>query len=335
MGNTTNIQQLQAQQRGQVAQAAPRNLFEMLASDGTRKKLGAVIDKVMTPERMLGLTANAIRATPKLAECNPASVIGAMMAAASLGLEPNTPLQQAFLIPYKKRAKTPEGWVDVFDCQFQIGARGFVTLAYRSGEVLRLEAQAVRRGDHFKHMQGSTAFLEYSIGLEGRHELLAAYCLTKMRGGDEMATVLPTDEIYKSRDRSETFKALIRGVQSASNDKERQKAQDKLDATPWVAFEDDMAAKTVIKKHAKRLPMSSGDPLYSGATLDERSGEGLDDPDALRQTLDMGDPTFADDGHGEEPPAVEEKKPETVPQQTVQGQHATQDAGNGAPMDWE
>ena len=69
----------------------------------------------------------ALSKDPKLQECTPQSFLGAMMQAAQLGVEPNTPLGQAYLIPYRNTGQ--------MECQFQIGYRGLIDLAYRSGEI--------------------------------------------------------------------------------------------------------------------------------------------------------------------------------------------------------
>ncbi|WP_242843203.1 recombinase RecT [Lacrimispora celerecrescens] len=58
---------------------------------------------VLTPERFTRMALSAINNTPKLAECTPMSFIAALMNAAQLGLEPNTPLGQSYLIPYKNK----------------------------------------------------------------------------------------------------------------------------------------------------------------------------------------------------------------------------------------
>ena len=68
------------------------------------KQMGGEIKKalpsVMTPERFTRIVLSALSTNPKLAETTPQSFLGAMMTAAQLGLEPNTPLGQAYLLPY-------------------------------------------------------------------------------------------------------------------------------------------------------------------------------------------------------------------------------------------
>lgn len=79
---------------------------------------------VMTPERFTRIVLSALSANPKLAQTTPQSFLAAMMTAAQLGMEPNTPLGQAYLIPYynsKSRCN---------ECQFQLGYKGLIDLAY-------------------------------------------------------------------------------------------------------------------------------------------------------------------------------------------------------------
>ncbi len=167
------------------------------------------------------------------------------------------------------------------DCQFQIGARGFVTLAYRSEHIKSLDAAAIHQGDHFKHRRGTNAFLEYETCLADRGPLIGAFSYTRMADDGESAIVLTLDEILKIRGRSETFRALTAKVQTAEDDATRRKAQAKLDETPWVMWEDDMATKSAIKKHAKALPIAASDTFAVAAGIDEQSETGVLDLPAM------------------------------------------------------
>jgi len=285
-------------------------IFHKLDNPRFAKAIGAVAAKFFTPERFLRLAINSIKKTPLLAQCDPESVLGAFMASAALGLEPNTVQQQAFLIPYKKRVNVGGKWIDAYDCQFQVGYRGFVTLAHRSPHIDSIQAQAIHEGDLFDHMMGSESFLRYRKALKDRGELIGAFCHTRLSSGIELATVLPLDEIYKIRARSETFNALTRNLESAETAKDKASAQKKYDETPWVMWQDDMAAKSAIKKHAKQLPLTDGDSMSAAAQLDDRS-EGatidlraMNDVDVVRSVVD----------DGAEPPALEHMTPEIVQQ---------------------
>jgi len=253
---------------------APKSLMEMLTSPKTKRGIQSLAGTFLTPERFLRLAVNAISKTPKLLECEPNSVIGALMTAAALGLEPNTVQQQAFLIPYKKSKKLRGQWVDVYECQFQIGYRGFITLAHRSSHIDKIEAEAIHENDTFEHMQGTESFLKYKKALTNRGPLIGAFCYVRLTNGNEMTLVLPLDDIEKIKGKSETLTSLTRAVDEAKDDYSRAKAQKKLDETPWVLWEDDMSAKSVIKKMAKFLPLTPGEAFSSAAQLDADSESG-------------------------------------------------------------
>ena len=88
------------------------------------------LPSVITPERFTRIALTAYSRNEKLQECTAESFLGSMMQAAQLGVEPNTPLGQAYLIPYRNKG--------VMEVQFQLGYRGMIDLAYRSGEVQNL-----------------------------------------------------------------------------------------------------------------------------------------------------------------------------------------------------
>lgn len=267
---------LKAAATGQVA-APKKNLFDIVNSKSFQQGLAKVVGKFITPDKMASLCINAIKKTPKLLECDPVSVTGAMMASAALQLEPNTVQQQAFLIPYKKRVKVGERWMEAYDCQFQVGARGFVTLAYRSPDIRFLTAEAIHDGDKWEQEVGSQSFLRYSKTLKDRGALLGSFSYVRFASGDEGACVLPLDEILKIRSKSETFRALTRNIETAENEKELAKAKQQYAETPWVMWEDDMASKSAIKKHAKQLPLASGDAMALAASIDDHAEAGTID----------------------------------------------------------
>ena len=104
------------------------------------------------PGAFIRLTLTAFSKTPKLYECTQASLLGALLMAAQLGMEPNSPLGQAYLIPYYNRDKA------AYECQFQLGYKGMINLAYRSGKVTDIAAYEVRANDRF----------DYELGLESK-----------------------------------------------------------------------------------------------------------------------------------------------------------------------
>jgi recombination protein RecT len=109
----------------------------------------AALPKTITPERMIRIVLTTIRQNPKLAACPEESFFGAVLTALQLGLEPNTPLGQCYLIPYKG------------EINFQIGYQGLLELAYRSKQYRRIEAEIVYQGDKFEFSYGLDAVLKH------------------------------------------------------------------------------------------------------------------------------------------------------------------------------
>jgi recombination protein RecT len=290
-----------------IAERKPKTIFDYLDDPRVKQGLATVAGRLLSPDRVMKLVTNAIYRTPNLALCEPKSVLGALMASMSLGLEPNTPQGHAYLIPFKRRALIRGQWQDVYDCQFQIGYRGLIVLGYRSPRIRSIDAETIYSGDHFKHMKGSKNFLEYEKALVNRGEAVGAYCHSHLVDDIEIATVLPLDHIQSIRDRSETFVALTRRLAEAKAAaeanprdtkaaKDLERAQRNYDETPWVLRFDEKSSKTAVKRHVTaKLPLDPGDYLRAAIEIDNAADRGvidlsvLADPDAAAAIVHDGE----------------------------------------------
>ena len=118
------------------------------------------LPSVITPERFTRMVLSALSTNPKLAACTPKSFLGAMMSAAQLGLEPNTPLGQSYLIAYRNHGN--------LECQFQLGYKGLLDLAWRSGEIVSIYAETVYENDEFHYNLGLSPDLVHIPATENR-----------------------------------------------------------------------------------------------------------------------------------------------------------------------
>ena len=133
------------------------------------------LPQVITPERFTRMALSALNTTPKLAECSQMSFLGALMNAAQLGLEPNTPLGQAYLIPYRNKGK--------LECQFQIGYKGLIDMVYRNENIQTVQAQCVYENDDFQYELGLDPKLVHKPALKDRGNLILVYALWKSKNG--------------------------------------------------------------------------------------------------------------------------------------------------------
>lgn len=187
------------------------------------------LPSVMTPERFSRIVLSALSANRKLAETTPQSFLGAMMTAAQLGVEPNTPLGQAYLIPYWN------GKAKVLECQFQLGYKGLIDLAYRSGEVSTIMAQVVYENDEFEYAFGLEPKLVHRPAQRDRGEPVAVYAMFRTKDGGFGYEVMSMEDV----------RAHARRYSKA------------YDSGPWQTSFEEMAKKTVLKRVLKYAPLKS------------------------------------------------------------------------------
>ncbi len=199
-----------------------QDLFKRMAPE-----IAKVLPKHIKSDHLLRVALTEIRKNPKLLECSSQSLLGALMLAAQLGLEPGI-LGHAYLIPYYN-TKTRSTEV-----QFQIGYKGYIDLVRRSGELQTLDVHEVCRGDAFEYEYGLTPKLMHRPALENRGEVYCYYAIAKLKDGGFSYLVMSIQDVEKFRKRSKS-----------------------PDYGPWVTDYDAMAKKTVIKQLAKYLPLST------------------------------------------------------------------------------
>jgi recombination protein RecT len=148
----------------------------------------------LTPERLLSITMTEMRKTPKLRECTRDSLFGSMVQAAQLGLEPGSALGQCYLIPYRNKAAR------TIECQFQIGYKGMIALARRSGQVQALYAHCVHENDEFEIEYGLVQKLVHKPCLErDPGAVIGAYAVAHLVGGGEQFVYLARHKLDKIR----------------------------------------------------------------------------------------------------------------------------------------
>lgn len=194
-----------------------------------KPQIEAALPSVLTGERFSRMILSAMSTTPQLAACTPQSFLGAMMQAAQLGVEPNTPLGQAYLIPFRNKG--------VLECQFQLGYKGLIDLAYRSGAVNDIQAHEVHENDVFEYELGLTPILKHKPAMKNRGEVIAYYAIYHTKDGGYGFEVMSKEDIQKH---AEGYSKSYESTYS-----------------PWTNNFDEMAKKTVIKKCLKYAPLKT------------------------------------------------------------------------------
>jgi recombination protein RecT len=211
----------------------------------------------MEGDRLARVALTEIRRAPALAKCDPASLLGAIMTCAQVGLEPGGPLGHAYLVPFENRRA---GRTEV---QFILGYRGMIELARRSGQIQSIEARAVYEGDQFDVKLGLDSDLTHVPDFENPNrtqseKLRFGYAVAKLKDGGVQFEVMSRRELEAVRAQS---KAGTIG--------------------PWQTHYEAMALKTVIRRLFKYLPISI--ELATAVEQDERAELGIPQDNPLTE----------------------------------------------------
>ena len=206
-----------------TTQKESKTLKDWLGSDYFKQALQHALPTHMKPDRFVRIALTQIMKTPKLAECSQESVLKAMLDLSSLGLEPDG--RRAHLIPFRnnKTGKT--------EVQLIIDYKGLIELAKRSGEIVMWRAELVCEKDGFGWSNG---IVDHKINwLAPRGKVLAVYSHVKNKSGVDEYEVLTLEDVEHARKKSR-----------AAND------------GPWKTDFNEMAKKTAIRRHSKKLTLS-------------------------------------------------------------------------------
>ncbi len=191
---------------------------------GMRDRVAMVLPKHLTPERVISMAATTIARDPKIAKCSPASLLGSVMQASILGFPPVDALGYCYFVPYGNSV------------QFQIGYKGMIELARRSGKIKMVYAEVVREGDDFSVEMGLDPKLHHVPNFDSKKKMTHVYAVCHFKDGCYNVVVLSASDIERLRLRSPMQKAQPSGA--------------------WLTDYDAMAKAKALKQLAKYMPLN-------------------------------------------------------------------------------
>ena len=221
----------------------------------------------MNSDAFVRAVLTEVQKQPKLAEADPATVLGGVMLAAQLKLEIGAGMGEFYLTPRRNKGR--------IECVPIVGYQGFIKLVMRSEQVLSVHSFLVREGDFFEF--GADAergmFFEWKPrDFDEDRPWTGAVAVAKMRGGGTTWGYLTKQQVLKRR--------------PGHWDK----------GTPWQTNEEEMARKTAVRNLVKYLPKST--ELGKAMEADEqdvRHVKGLDEVQ-IQRTDDVQDAEVVEDG---------------------------------------
>ncbi|PKD98568.1 recombination protein RecT [Macrococcoides caseolyticum] len=246
MATTESLkQQVQTTQQNQVAnQQKPQTIEDYMKK--MAPAMAQALPKHMDIDRLTRLAMTTIRTTPALKDADVGSLLGAVMQAAQLGLEPGL-MGHCYLLPFNNKNK------GIKEVQFIIGYKGMIDLARRSGHIKSIYAHAVYSNDEFDYELGLESKLVHKPTMNAdKGEFVGAYAVAHFKDGGYQFEFMSKADIEKRKGRSK-----------AANSK----------FSPWTSDYEEMAKKTVVRHMWKYLPISV--EVQQQVAYDEGTGKDI------------------------------------------------------------
>lgn len=194
-----------------------RHLFEQM-----KPQIDKVLPKHLDAEALIRIALTAMHRTPKLFDCSAPSILGALSAAAQLGLSFDPTLGEAYLVPYGNQAT------------FIPGYKGLMKLARQAG-AQKFDVRVVHEKDEFDYEFGMREFCRHKPSVdEEPGKMTHVYAIVKLANGEIQFDVMSKAQVDAIRARSKA---------SGSG--------------PWVTDYEEMCKKTMAKRVTKLVPMDT------------------------------------------------------------------------------
>lgn len=180
----------------------------------------AALPAHVSPERFMRVTMTAVQNNPDLLSADRRSLYNAAMRAAQAGLLPDG--REGAIVTFSGKA------------QFMPMVAGVMKQVRNSGEISTWSVQAVYENDEFDYELGDNEHIKHKPAKRNRGAFVGAYSIVTLKDGEKSREYMDIDQIEAIRKRSRSG-----------------------NAGPWKTDYDEMAKKTVVRRHSKRLPMST------------------------------------------------------------------------------
>ena len=119
-------------------------LTAYLTQDAVKRQINSVVGG-KNGTRFISSIVSAVQTTPALQECTNPSILSAALLGEALNLSPSPQLGQFYMVPFDNKNKGCK------EAQFQLGYKGYVQLAIRSGYYKRLNVLAIKGGELIRY----------------------------------------------------------------------------------------------------------------------------------------------------------------------------------------
>lgn len=264
-------------------QLATKEKFStFLNSTAVQKQIESTLGSSLKKERFTTSIVSAVANNPMLRECSNTSIYSAALLGESLGLSPSPQLGHYFLVPFNNKK------LDIKEAQFQLGYKGYIQLALRSGQYIDIDVLEIREGE-YKGRDSKTgkAKIEFIENEELRETLrvVGYYAYIEMKNGMFKSVywshekMLNHADLYSQAFSKKSYQELLAGKIA---EKEKWKY-----SSFWYKDFDQMAFKTLLRNIISKWGTLSIDfqtALEKDMTI---SGEYKDNPQYMKDVINV------------------------------------------------
>ena len=119
-----------------------------IQTDAYKRLINNTLGDPKRASKFIASISSAVATNPQLQKCDAGSILSGALLGEALNLSPSPQLGQYYLVPYDKKQKINGQWVTVeSNAQFQLGYRGYIQLAIRSGQYKDIDVIEIREGE--------------------------------------------------------------------------------------------------------------------------------------------------------------------------------------------
>lgn len=115
-------------------------LAAYLTQDAVKKQINSIVGG-KNGTRFISSIVSAVQTTPALQECTNPSILSAALLGEALNLSPSPQLGQFYMVPFDNKKKGCK------EAQFQLGYKGYIQLAKRSGVYKKINVISIKEGE--------------------------------------------------------------------------------------------------------------------------------------------------------------------------------------------
>ena len=270
-----------------------------MTSKGVAARINQMVGSADGP-RFISSVVSAVSVNPMLAECDQATILSAALLGESLKLSPSPQLGQYYMVPFNDKKRGTKV------AQFQLGYKGYIQLAIRSGQYKKLNVLAIKQGELIRYDALNEEIDVALIQDEEKREItptIGYYAMFELINGYRKTMYWSREKMMAHADRysmafsAEKYKAILEGRVPQS---EMWKY-----SSFWYKDFDGMAYKTLLRQLISKWGVMSIDLQTAlnkdmGVTYGDGSVEYVDNSADYAQSAVEPSPVASLDGSGED-----------------------------------